>query len=213
MTNPVIRKTPKELHEQRARLIASTGLSEAVLRERGEAFQLYPEHQAVWDTVHGIDYLLDSTESGEEVPAELERLRAEVSELYTEIEAAQKGLSDMARKRNAEMDRADKAEAEIENNRITLAEDEQHIRRVNARADKAEAALRKMERNARAWEKKYFEMVDQRAYANAALARVRALHERRDGAGGEGYCDLCANHGDVSWPCKTIAALDREEDR
>ena len=113
MSDTVIRKTPKELHEQRARLIASTGLSEKVLRERGKAFQLYPEHQAVWDTVHGIDYLLDSTEPRESIPAELERLRAEVSELYTEIEAAQKGLSDMARKRNAEMDRADKAEAMV----------------------------------------------------------------------------------------------------
>ncbi|MFD3363619.1 hypothetical protein ACFWW5_11005 [Streptomyces albidoflavus] len=63
MTGSVIRKTPKELHEQRARLIASTGLSEEVLRERGEAFQLYPEHQAVWETVQGIDYLLDGAEA------------------------------------------------------------------------------------------------------------------------------------------------------
>lgn len=57
-----------ELHEQRARLIASTGLSEEVLRERGEAFQLYPEHQAVWETVHGIDYLLNGAELPESEP-------------------------------------------------------------------------------------------------------------------------------------------------
>ncbi|MFD9056153.1 hypothetical protein ACFWCM_12635 [Streptomyces albidoflavus] len=70
MSDTVIRKTPKELHEQRARLIASTGLSEEVLRERGEAFQLYPEHQAVWDTVHGIDYLLDGAKTPEGTPVE-----------------------------------------------------------------------------------------------------------------------------------------------
>ncbi|MEU3261000.1 hypothetical protein ABZ694_24960 [Streptomyces albidoflavus] len=77
MTNPVIRKTPKELHEQRARLIASTGLSEKVLRERGEAFQLYPEHQAVWDTVHGIDYLLDGAEPSPEQASALARTAIE----------------------------------------------------------------------------------------------------------------------------------------
>ncbi|MFZ4137029.1 hypothetical protein [Streptomyces koyangensis] len=78
MSDTVIRKTPKELHEQRARLIASTGLSEKVLRERGEAFQLYPEHQAVWDTVHGIDYLLDSTEAPESEPHTADRLRGDL---------------------------------------------------------------------------------------------------------------------------------------
>lgn len=62
MTSSVIRRTPRELHEQRARLIASTGLTEAVLRERGEAFQLYPEHMRAWETVQGIDHLLDGTE-------------------------------------------------------------------------------------------------------------------------------------------------------
>nr|ACX85606.1 pCQ3_105 [Streptomyces sp. W9] len=72
----MIRKTPKELHEQRARLIASTGLSEKVLRERGEAFQLYPEHQAVWDTVHGIDYLLDGAEPPENGPCTADTLRS-----------------------------------------------------------------------------------------------------------------------------------------
>ncbi|NJA56689.1 hypothetical protein [Streptomyces sp. NEAU-H3] len=59
-------KTPDELREQRAQLIASTGLTEAVLRERAEAFQLYPEHMDVWRTVEGIDYLLASPD----VPAE-----------------------------------------------------------------------------------------------------------------------------------------------
>lgn len=55
----VIHHTLDELREQRARLIASTHLTEDVLRERGETFQLYPEHRAIWETVKGIDYLLD----------------------------------------------------------------------------------------------------------------------------------------------------------
>jgi len=54
-------KTPEDLREQRARLIASTGLTEDVLRTRAEAFQLYPEHLDVWRTVEGIDYLLSDT--------------------------------------------------------------------------------------------------------------------------------------------------------
>lgn len=54
----VIHRTPEQLRAQRARLIASTGMTEDLLRERGDAFQLYPEHAAVWETVCGIDYLL-----------------------------------------------------------------------------------------------------------------------------------------------------------
>ncbi|MFD7661304.1 hypothetical protein [Streptomyces sp. NPDC059788] len=41
---------------------------------------------------------------------------------------------------------------------------------------------------------------------NAAAARVRALHVRNEVAG---YCNLCAEHGDIGWPCATIAALDK----
>lgn len=51
-------KTPAELREQRTRLIASTGLTETVLRERAQAHQLYPEHHDIWRTVEDIDYLL-----------------------------------------------------------------------------------------------------------------------------------------------------------
>ncbi|MFE7566883.1 hypothetical protein ACFU76_07945 [Streptomyces sp. NPDC057539] len=54
----VIHRTPEQLRTQRARLIASTGLTEDVLRERAEAWQLYPEHLTAWNTVEGIDYLL-----------------------------------------------------------------------------------------------------------------------------------------------------------
>src|SRR5690242_14711646 len=42
--------------------------------------------------------------------------------------------------------------------------------------------------------------------------RVRTLHERRDSEAGTGaYCDLCSNHGDITWPCATIRALDGTE--
>jgi hypothetical protein len=43
--------------------------------------------------------------------------------------------------------------------------------------------------------------------AEARLARVRALHVRVDGGAGP-YCELCADGGDIHWPCATIAALD-----
>ncbi|MFF8422861.1 hypothetical protein [Streptomyces sp. NPDC015680] len=55
-------KTPEGLQAQRAQLIASTGLTEEVLRKRAEAFQLYPEHADAWSTVEGIDYLLNDAE-------------------------------------------------------------------------------------------------------------------------------------------------------
>lgn len=34
---------------------------------------------------------------------------------------------------------------------------------------------------------------------------VRALHKHNVDAD---YCDLCSNHGDTTWPCATIRALD-----
>ncbi|MFI7096748.1 hypothetical protein [Streptomyces lydicus] len=45
----------------------------------------------------------------------------------------------------------------------------------------------------------------ERDEARAASDRARALHQRNEDAG---YCDLCSNHGDITWPCATIAALD-----
>ncbi|MGW2920368.1 hypothetical protein ACWDBF_21255 [Streptomyces angustmyceticus] len=35
--------------------------------------------------------------------------------------------------------------------------------------------------------------------------RVRSLHPYNEDAG---YCDLCSNHGDITWPCATVKALD-----
>ncbi|MFH8483676.1 hypothetical protein [Streptomyces sp. NPDC018055] len=69
-------KTPAELREQRARLIASTGLTETVLRERAEAFQLYPEHHDIWATVEGIDMHLAELAEGEQ-SVELKEARAQ----------------------------------------------------------------------------------------------------------------------------------------
>lgn len=46
-----------------------------------------------------------------------------------------------------------------------------------------------------------------------AIHRVRDLHERRESDAGPGraYCDVCSNHGDTTWPCATIRALDTEK--
>lgn len=34
---------------------------------------------------------------------------------------------------------------------------------------------------------------------------VRELHQHQPDAD---YCDLCSNHGDTTWPCATVRALD-----
>ncbi|WP_445520487.1 hypothetical protein [Streptomyces sp. NEAU-174] len=54
----VIRRTPAELREQRARLIAEAGLTYDELRDRADAWTLSPEQQDIWATIEGIDYLL-----------------------------------------------------------------------------------------------------------------------------------------------------------
>ncbi|MFE4915787.1 hypothetical protein ACFRCX_30245 [Streptomyces sp. NPDC056652] len=45
----------------------------------------------------------------------------------------------------------------------------------------------------------------------SALQRARDLHERREGDSNSAYCDVCANHGDIAWPCATIRALNGTE--
>ncbi|WP_228994362.1 hypothetical protein [Streptomyces sp. DH8] len=80
-------KTPAELREQRARLIASTGLTETVLRERAEGFQLYPEHYDIWVTLEGIDMHLAELTEGEQSP-ELKEAQAQArgwEEKYFEL--------------------------------------------------------------------------------------------------------------------------------
>lgn len=45
-----------------------------------------------------------------------------------------------------------------------------------------------------------------RAVAEATLNAIRALHERDPEAD---YCVVCSNHGDITWPCATVAVLDQ----
>ncbi|MFB7592377.1 hypothetical protein [Streptomyces sp. NPDC056169] len=42
--------------------------------------------------------------------------------------------------------------------------------------------------------------------AEATLTAIRARHERNPEAD---YCALCSNHGDITWPCATMAVLDQ----
>ncbi|CAL9672677.1 hypothetical protein SUDANB15_07519 (plasmid) [Streptomyces sp. enrichment culture] len=55
----VIHKTPEELREQRARLLAEVGMSYEQLRDRAEMYSLSMDELDVWHTIEGIDYLLD----------------------------------------------------------------------------------------------------------------------------------------------------------
>ncbi|MEU0836090.1 hypothetical protein [Streptomyces sp. NPDC005969] len=93
-------KTPEGLRAQRAHLIASTGLAEAVLRERAEAFQLYPEHMDVWRTVEGIDCLLDGAEQDMQLTESQAQARGweekyfEMVEKYTPIAVRDAALQD-----------------------------------------------------------------------------------------------------------------------
>lgn len=52
-------KTHEELLDWRAELLVQTGMSEELLVERGESFDLYPEHRAAYQTIRSIDWLLD----------------------------------------------------------------------------------------------------------------------------------------------------------
>ena len=80
-------KTPAELRAQRAQLITSTGMTEDVLRERAETFQLYPEHLDIWQTVESIDYLLSGEAEGEKTTelADARALAARWEEKYFEL--------------------------------------------------------------------------------------------------------------------------------
>ncbi|MEU1088952.1 hypothetical protein ABZ401_19315 [Streptomyces sp. NPDC005892] len=50
---------------------------------------------------------------------------------------------------------------------------------------------------------------EERGRGLLAARRIRAQHERRESHTPLGaYCDLCSNHGDITWPCATISALE-----
>ncbi|WP_409469099.1 hypothetical protein [Streptomyces sp. HC307] len=55
----VIHRTPEQLREQRARLLAEVGMSYEQLRDRAEVYSLSMDELDVWHTIEGIDYLLD----------------------------------------------------------------------------------------------------------------------------------------------------------
>ena len=58
----VIHRTPDQLRAQRARLLAEAGLGEEELRERAAVWQLSLEKQDIWETIQGIDYLLEGAD-------------------------------------------------------------------------------------------------------------------------------------------------------
>lgn len=65
----VIEKSREELQADRARLIAKSGMSEAMLFERGQAFELYPEHRSIYEMVTSIDYLLGDSKPTDQDPS------------------------------------------------------------------------------------------------------------------------------------------------
>lgn len=61
----VIHKTPQQLRDQRARLLAEVGMSYEQLRDRAEVYSLSMDELDVWHTIEGIDYLLDGDCQGD----------------------------------------------------------------------------------------------------------------------------------------------------
>jgi hypothetical protein len=41
--------------------------------------------------------------------------------------------------------------------------------------------------------------------------RIRMVHQKNGDAETGFYCDLCSNHGDIKWPCRTIRALENRD--
>ncbi|MER5843224.1 hypothetical protein ABT099_23590 [Streptomyces prasinus] len=61
----VIHKTPQQLRDQRASLLAEVGMTFEELRERAEVYSLSMDELDVWHTIEGIDYLLDGESRGD----------------------------------------------------------------------------------------------------------------------------------------------------
>ncbi|WP_330479937.1 hypothetical protein OG301_39030 (plasmid) [Streptomyces platensis] len=76
--------------------------------------------------------------------------------------------------------------------------------RLRKHVDRRGAILRSMVRGEEQTLAAVVKACKERDAAQAALERVRALHQYNEDAG---YCDVCSNHGDIAWPCATIAAL------
>lgn len=42
--------------------------------------------------------------------------------------------------------------------------------------------------------------------------RIRMVHNKLQTSDGTWYCELCQDHGDIQWPCRTIQALENRDD-
>lgn len=41
--------------------------------------------------------------------------------------------------------------------------------------------------------------------------RIRMVHKKVRLTDDSFYCDLCSNHGDIQWPCRTIRAMENRD--
>ncbi|MBC9719503.1 hypothetical protein H9Y04_44090 [Streptomyces sp. TRM66268-LWL] len=58
----VIFSTPAELRSERQALLGEVGRTYEDLSERAAAYHLTPDEMSVWETIEGIDFLLDEDE-------------------------------------------------------------------------------------------------------------------------------------------------------
>ncbi|WP_030848703.1 hypothetical protein [Streptomyces griseus] len=58
----VVDKTRDEVVQWRAHLLARTRLSAEELAERAETYQLNSEEMDIWQTIQGLDYLLEEND-------------------------------------------------------------------------------------------------------------------------------------------------------
>lgn len=79
------------------------------------------------------------------------------------------------------------ADAEVDRKRAALSEACDQIAELEARVAELEAEL---------------------VSVRSSVDRVRAVHEQLGGTGEDAFCYVCSNHGDIDWPCRTVAAID-----
>ncbi|MFJ6608182.1 hypothetical protein [Streptomyces lydicus] len=118
------------------------------------------------------------------IPAVLDALKPELDELHENA-----GVIKVLRRQR------DTAEQERNETRAALEQ-------LRTRTEKAERAVDLLAGSHRRAEQA--EVENARLRAEAAVGRVRAVHQRNKAAD---YCDVCSKHGDITWPCATIRAL------
>jgi hypothetical protein len=184
--------------------------------------ELYAERDELRQRFH------NQAHAATELIEQLGTTEAERDELRGEITSAQNRLADMARSRNEwqwraedadrrvriQRERADKAEAEVTGARATIdhmstamswicGHDRQgldHLEEAQREAHGREAAVRQ----ARAW-------AERARSAEAAIDRVRKLHQRWDASPADCAHCITGSSDLVPWPCPTIQALDTPE--